>query len=186
MSPSDDAPLDVTSNRLARKWTRREQVRRILWGLAWPFFRFSPRTLWFWRRWLLALFGARVGRGVHIYPSVRVTIPWNLSCGDYSAVGDRVILYALGPIRIGARATISQGAHLCAGTHDINDPTRPLLKLPISIGDDAWICADAFIGPGVSVGACAIVGARAVAMKDVSTNAIMAGNPARPIGDVKA
>lgn len=176
--------IDVTANRRMRKWSRREQIGRVLWGLFWPFFRFSPRPLWRWRCFILRLFGARVGKQVHVYPTVRITIPWNLILEDSCAVGDEVILYALGPISIGARATISQGAHLCAGTHDITDPSRPLLKPPISIGDDAWVCADAFIGPGVVVGKGAIVGARSVAMKNVPAGAIMAGNPARQIRSI--
>lgn len=152
------------------------------WGFAAPLFRFSPRLLWGWRRWLLRRFGAKIGPGAHICPSVRITIPWNLDIGPQSAVGDRAILYALGPITIGARVTISQGAHLCAGTHDWRRPDMALLKPPIVIGDDAWICADAFVGPGVTVGAGAVLGARGVATKDVAPWTIVAGNPAAGIG----
>ncbi|MFM7012900.1 MAG: putative colanic acid biosynthesis acetyltransferase [Betaproteobacteria bacterium] len=173
--------VDVRANRSARKWSRRAQIGRLLWGLAWPLFRFSPRLLWGWRRLLLRLFGAKVGQQAHIYPTVRILIPWHLNLGTGCAVGDRAILYALGPITIGKRTTISQGAHLCAGTHDLRDPARNLLKPPIRIGDDAWICADAFIGPGVTIGRGAVVGARAVVIKDVSEDCIVAGNPARLI-----
>lgn len=178
---SGQQQIDVGANRAARKWTRGELLARLLWELATPLFAFSPRLAWPWRRGLLRLFGACIGEHVHIYPSVRIAIPWHLSIGDYTAVGDRAILYALGPIRIGDRVTISQGAHLCAGTHDWRDPTMPLLKPPIHIGDDAWVCADAFIGPNVTVGNRAIVGARAVVMRDVAPGAIVAGNPARLI-----
>jgi len=108
-------------------------------------------------------------------------MPWNIRIGAGGAVGDRVILYALGSITLGERTTISQGSHLCAGTHDWRQADRPLLKPPIHIENDAWICADAFVGPGVTVGAGAIVGARAVAMKDVPPCTIVVGNPARPI-----
>ena len=173
--------IDVNANRAETKWSRREQVLRVLWGSVLPLFVLSPRPFWGWRRFLLRLFGARIGPEVHIYPSARITMPWNLNIGDSAAIGDRVNLYALGSITIGARATVSQGAHLCAGTHDISDPIRPLLKPPITIGSDAWVCADAFVGPGVTVGEHAIVGARAVAMKDVPAHAIVAGNPARQI-----
>ena len=173
--------IDVKANRAETKWSRREQVLRVLWGSVLPLFLLSPRPLWGWRRFLLRLFGASIGPGVHIYPSARITMPWNLEIGASAAVGDRAILYALGPIAIGARATISQNAHLCAGTHDISDPARPLLKPPITIGSDAWVCADAFVGPGVAVGDGAIVGARAVAMKDVPAHTIVAGNPAHQI-----
>ncbi len=173
--------VDVTANRRARKWSRKEQVLRVVWGLTFPFFALSPRTFWGWRRFLLRLFGASIGPGAHIYQSARIMMPWNLEVGASAAVGDRAILYALGTITIGARATISQSAHLCAGTHDISDPARPLLKLPIDIGSDAWVCADAFVGPGVTIGDHAIVGARAVAMKDVPAHAVVVGNPARQI-----
>jgi putative colanic acid biosynthesis acetyltransferase WcaF len=171
--------LEVKANRLARKWTRKELAGRVFWALAQPLFSVSPRPLWGWRRFILRCFGARIAQAVHIYPSVSIAIPWNVEIGAYSAVGDRAILYSLGTIRIGERATISQGAHLCAGTHDYIDPALPLLKPPIIVGAEAWVCADAFIGPGVTVGDYAIVGARAVAMKDVPAGAIVVGNPAR-------
>lgn len=177
------AQLDVKGNRKSASWSLGARIGRVLWALARPLFALSPRPLWIWRRSLLRLFGARVGKNAHIYPTVRIAIPWNLTIGDDSAVGDRAILYALGPITIGARATISQGAHLCAGTHDYRDPLLPLLKTPIAIGDEAWICADAFIGPNVTIGARAIVGARAVAMKPVEAGMIVAGNPARIIAE---
>lgn len=173
--------IDVEANRSSQKWSRREQIGRVLWGLVQPLFYFSPRPVWGWRRILLRAFGARVGRNVHIYPSARLTIPWNLDLGDHCAIGDQAILYALGPITIGQRATISQGAHLCAGTHDISRPDRPLLKPPITIEADAWIAADAFIGPNVIVGGGAIVGARAVVVKDVPANTTVVGNPARQV-----
>ena len=126
---------------------------------------------------LLRAFGARVGREVHVYPTVRITIPWNLRLDDHCAIGDHAILYALGPIHVGARTAISQGAHLCAGSHDWRKPDMPLTKPPITIGPDAWICAEAFIGPGVTVGARSIIGARAVAMRNVEPNFLAFGNP---------
>lgn len=151
---------------------------RVLFALAQPAFRFSPRPLWAWRRFLLRRFGARIGPEVHIYPTVRIVIPWMLDISEGAAVGDRVILYALGPISIGERTNISQNAHLCAGTHDWRDPAMPLIKSGITIEDDAWICADAFIGPGVHVGARTIVGARTCVLQDLDADVIAQGNPA--------
>jgi putative colanic acid biosynthesis acetyltransferase WcaF len=174
--------VDVTANRKARKWSRIEQLGRVLWAISYPLFRMSPRPLWGFRRAILRAFGASVGPDVQIYPTVRIAIPWNLLLCEGCAVGDRVILYSLGPIEIGARATISQYAHLCAGTHNWRDSEMPLVKSPIKIGADAWICADAFVGPGVSVEERAIVGARAVVVKDVVAGSIVGGNPARQIG----
>lgn len=104
-------------------------------------------------------------------------MPWHLTVDADAAIGDRAILYALGPIHIGARATVSQYAHLCAGTHDLTDAARPLIKAPICVGADAWVCADAFVGPGVRIGAHSVLGARAVAMKDLPVGATGIGNP---------
>lgn len=173
--------IDVVHNRLATKWTLKEKLGRILWGLVRPLFLFSPRIFWGWRRSLLRLFGARVGFEVHIYPNVQIAIPWNLEIRDFAGVGDGAYLYSLGKITIGSRATISQRAHLCAGTHDYRDSTMPLLKIPIEIEEGAWVCTEAFIGPGVTVGEFSVVGARAVVTKNVPPHAVVAGNPARVI-----
>lgn len=169
--------IDVTRNRRHRSWSRKAQAGRVLWAVCTPLFRCSPRPLWAWRVWLLRRFGAHIGMGVHIHPTVRITMPWHIEIGDQAAVGDRAILYALGKIVIGARATVSQNAHLCAGTHDWRDPARPLIKTPVLIGADAWVCADAFVGPGVRIGQGAILGARAVATKDLPAGHIGVGNP---------
>lgn len=157
-------------------------MARLLWELVQFLFAGSPRQFWAWRRGLLRLFGARIGRHVRVHPTVCIAIPWNLDLGDNVAIGDRVILYALGPIRICKDATVSQQAHLCAGTHDHRRSDMSLIKAPIVIGEGAWICADAFVGPGVHVADYAIAGARAVVMDDVAAWTIVAGNRAKPIG----
>ncbi|WP_342076452.1 acetyltransferase [Yoonia sp. SS1-5] len=169
--------VDIRANRAQRSWGRKTQAARVLWALCAPVFRFSPRLFWGWRVMLLRLFGARIGTGVHIHPTVRIMMPWHLQIGDQAAIGDHCILYALGHIHIGARATLSQYAHLCAGSHDLADPARRLIKAPIHIGADAWVCTDAFVGPGVRVGDRAVLGARAVAMKDLPAGCVGVGNP---------
>jgi putative colanic acid biosynthesis acetyltransferase WcaF len=174
--------LDIVANRRADKWTRRELFRRFLWELTQPVLRLIPRQFWGLRRWLLRLFGAQVGREVRVHRTVRITIPWNLTIDDEAAIGDGVQIYNLGQVSIGAQATISQGAHLCAGTHDHRRPDLPLVKCTIKIGRGAWVCADAFVGPNVSVGDFAIVGARAVVVRNVEPGVVVAGNPARIVG----
>jgi len=128
---------------------------------------------------MLRVFGAQVGRQANIYPSARIFLPWNLVVGDEASIGEWVLIYNLGPVRVGTRATVSHRAHLCAGTHDYQDPTLPLSRLPIDIGPQAWICADAFVGPNVTVGEGAVVGAAAVLMRDAPPWVIVVGNPAR-------
>jgi hypothetical protein len=123
--------LDISANRSAAKYTVSEQFGRTLWGLSAPFFRWSPRVLFGWRRMLLRCFRAQVGRDVNIYNSASITIPWNLTIGDWSAVGESALLYNLGKLTIGRNVTISQRAHLCGGTHDYNDPSMPLIRSEI-------------------------------------------------------
>src|SRR5262245_4170589 len=118
-SSKGSAGVDIENNRKARKYTNSELLRRGLWEyVGAPLLALSPRPLWAFRRILLRSFGAQIGRDVHVYPSVKITMPWNLIIEDQAAVGDGVVLYALAVIHIGPRATISQYAHLCAGSHD--------------------------------------------------------------------
>lgn len=173
----------VLTNRAAAKYSKRELVLRILWGMGHLVFRMSPRPCFGFRRWILRLFGSQVGKGVNIYPSTHIYYPWNLEIGDWSCIGEWALVYNLGRVTIGKSVTVSQRAHLCAGTHDYRSADMPLLKLPISIGTSAWICADAFVGPGVNVEDGAVVGARAVVMKNVSPWKVVAGNPARVISE---
>ena len=184
MSTETDLPpssLDVRANRSARKYTRREMAMRVLWLPGQYLLRWSPRPFFGWRRWVLRLFGATVGRDVHVHNSTRVTMPWNLTLRDWAAVGEDVLIYNLGPVEVGERATVSHRAHLCAGTHDYRRADLPLLKPPIVVGPQAWVCADAFVGPGVTVGEGAIVGAAAVVTRDVADWMIVSGNPAAEI-----
>lgn len=165
-------------------WTRREKIGRCLWSLVeTTVFRHSPRTAFRWRAWLLRCFGAKVDSLARIRRSVTIEIPWNLTIGPGAAIGDHVILYCLGSVTIGARATISQRAHLCAGTHDYSRPDMPLLRPPITLEDDVWIATEAFVGPGVTIGEGTVVGARACVVKDLPSWKVCVGNPAVPIKD---
>lgn len=171
--------MDIEANRSAINYSKKEMRRRVLWVAGGIAFSLTPRPCFGLRRWLLRRFGASIGEQVHIYPSARITLPWNLSVGDWSAIGEAAIVYSLGRITIGRSVTVSQYAHLCAGSHDYRDPAMPLLRLPITIEDEVWICADAFVGPGVTVGQRSILAARGVLVKDAPPGTILGGNPAR-------
>lgn len=163
-------------------FTLANRLRRALWGVTCAvLFRPSPRPLHRWRAFLLQLFGAKVGRGAHVYPKVRVWAPWNLEVGEESGVADDVILYTMAPILIGRRVVISQGAHLCAGTHDFEDPRFPLTAHPIQVSDRVWIAAEAFIHPGVTIGEGAVIGARSVVTKPMPEWTVCAGHPCVPL-----
>ena len=170
--------LNIEGNRASQKYPLRIQLMRIAWSVGRILFRLVPRPLYAPRRSILRCFGAKVGRQVNVANTATIYFPWNLEIGDWSAIGERAMIYNLGKITIGEKATVSQGAHLCAGSHDFSDPATLLLKPPILIGDQAWVCADAFVGPGVVVGEGAVIGARAVAVKNVEPWTVVAGNPA--------
>ena len=158
------------------------RLRRLLWGVVHALlFRTSPRPLHAWRAALLRLFGAKLGTHVHVYPSVKVWAPWNVELGDRVGIAPDVELYSMAPIRVGSETTISQGTYVCAGTHDYTDPHFQLFAEPITIGSGVWVCAQAFVGPGVTIGDRAVVGARSVVTRDMPEGMVCAGNPCRPI-----
>ena len=173
--------LDIVANRTASKYTKHELFLRVLWGFGKLMFRLTPRPCFGLRRSILRSFGAKVGENVNIYPSATIYYPWNLEIGSGSAIGEWALVYNLGKVSIGSRTTISQRVHLCAGTHDYNDVAMPLVKPPIEIGDEVWICADAFLGPNVKVGNRAVVGAASVVVKNCNAGFIYGGNPAKKI-----
>jgi len=156
------------------------RAARLAWSVVWAvLFRPSPRFCHWWRRLLLRLFGARLGRRVHVYPSCRIWAPWNLEVGDYGCLADNVDCYCVAAVSVGAHSTVSQYSYLCSATHDPADPTFRLVAAPITIADQAWVCADVFVGPGVSIGQGAVVGARASVFDDVPPWTIVGGTPAR-------
>ncbi len=171
--------LDIGENRSAQKYPMRIQMMRVLWAFGGVLFRMVPRPCYAPRRFILRMFGAKVGRNVNIANTAVVYFPWNLEVGNWTAIGEHAYIYNLGTIIIGEKATISQRVHLCAGSHDYKDTAMRLLTPPISIGSQVWICADAFVGPNVIVGEGAVVGACAVASKNVEPWTVVAGNPAK-------
>ncbi|MFI3245174.1 MAG: colanic acid biosynthesis acetyltransferase WcaF [Ferrimonas sp.] len=171
--------LNIARNRKTQKYSWKVQLLRVLWGIGRLFFKIIPRPFYGIRNQILILFGAKLGRHVRISNSALIYFPWNLTMGDYSAIGDRVYLYNLGKICIGRCATVSHCSHLCAGSHNYRDASLPLITPPIEIGDNAWVCAGSFIGPKVTLATGAIVGAGSVVMQDVPPWSIVAGNPAQ-------
>lgn len=162
----------------------RNRLARLVWHTVYLVaFRPSPRVLHGWRNTLLRLFGARIGKSVHIYSSVKIWAPWNLQIGDYVGIGDGVNLYCMDRIQIDDFAVISQGAHLCTGSHDFNRPNFQLITAGIVVGARAWICADAFVGMGVVIADGVVVGARGLVCRSIPEAwTIWAGVPARQTG----
>lgn len=175
-------PLDakgISPYKGGASFSRSNLIYRITFIMVWTLLAsWTPPPLRRWRRWLLCVFGARLAPTANVYGSARIWSPANLSMDDYAAIGPRATIYSMAPIHLGALSIVSQGAHLCAGTHDIDDPSFQLHARPITIGARAWIAAEAFVGPGVSIGEGAVLGARSCAMRNIASWTVYTGNPA--------
>jgi putative colanic acid biosynthesis acetyltransferase WcaF len=163
-------------------FTLGNRIYRLVWAVTWLLLAsWTPPPLHGWRRLVLRVFGANVAPTAHIYPSARVWSPLNLEVGDFACIGPRVTVYSMARITFAPYSLASQGAHICAGTHDIEDVNFQLRARPIVIGYRAWIAAEAFVGPGVTVGDGTVLGARGCAFRDLEPWTVYAGNPARAI-----
>ncbi len=155
---------------------------QLWWCVQSTLFALSPQVMYGWRRWLLRLFGASIGKGAKIRPSVRVTYPWKLKVGNHCMIGDGVELYSLGEIEIGDCTVISQRSYICTGSHDYTRPTFDLYASKIVIEPEAWLAADVFVAPGVRIGYGAVIGARSSVFHDVPPGTRCMGTPARVVG----
>lgn len=175
---------DLSQYNTPKNFRGRTKIVVQLWWLTQSIlFNNSPQVLYGWRRFLLRLFGAEIGKGVIIRPSVQITYPWKIKIGDYSWIGDNVVLYSLGEIKIGSNTVISQRSYLCTGSHDYSKIDFPIFSKKISIGNQCWLATDVYVGPGISIMDGTIVGARSSVFKDLPSNKICLGSPAKIIKD---
>jgi len=169
---------------LYRQPTNYSRDRNPLFILLWwlvqaTFFRLSIHNMYKWRNWLLRRFGARIGYGVKIRASAKFTYPWKVTIGDHSWVGDHAYFYSLDEIVIGSHCCISQNTYLCTGSHKVNDPAFNLVTQPIKIEDGAWVASDVFVFPGITIHEMGVAAARSTVMRDIPSNEIHGGYPAR-------
>lgn len=163
-------------------WKVSEVIRIRLWNIFWIFmFRPTPKILNRWRLSLLKMFGANISGRPFVYSTTRIYAPFLLTLENHACLGPFSEVYNLGPVRVCERATVSQQAYLCNGTHDLEDPAQPLMVGNMVIGRDVFIGARGFVMPGVQIGEGAVVGACAVVTKDVEPWTVVAGNPARVV-----
>ncbi len=164
----------------ASPWPLGDRLLRLLWEFCWAIFCvWTPKPANRWRLFWLGVFGVKIDGTPFVHQRARIAIPWHLTLHDGACLGDRANAYSLGEIEIGARATVAQEVYLSAGTHDFSKPAIPLAVAKITIGEDAFIGARAFLMPGVTIGARALVGACSVVTHDVPPDTVAAGNPCR-------
>lgn len=130
------------------------------------------------KRWLLRLFGTRIGRAVVIKTKVRIKYPWRLAIGDHSWIGESCWIDNLETVEIGDNVAVSQGAVLLTGNHDYTDVTFPYRLGKIVLEDGVWIGARSVVCPGVTCRSHSILTVNSVANKDLEPWGIYSGNPA--------
>jgi len=154
--------------------TLRNKIGRCLWQMVYQLaFRPSPIFCHAWRAYLLKIFGAKLASGVHVYPSAKIWAPWNLVMGKGSCLASNVDCYNVATVSLGDGATVSQYSYLCTASRDYRDPTLPLMTAPITLGAKAWVAAEVYIGPGVTIGRGSVVAARASIFKDIPDGVIV-------------
>jgi putative colanic acid biosynthesis acetyltransferase WcaF len=156
-------------------------IVQLWWIVQGTLFRMSPQFLYGFRRFLLRLFGAKIGKNVIVRPTVKITYPWKISIGDYSWIGDDVVLYSLGEIEIGRNVVISQKSYLCTGSHNYLKSDFPIFAKKITIEDEVWLATDVFIAPGITIGKATVVGARSSVYNSLPENRICIGSPVKVI-----
>lgn len=166
--------------------SRRNKISRAFWAMTYTLlFRPSPRPFFGWRRFLLRCWGAHVESGVLVYPSTRISAPWNLVMMEGSCLGDYVDCYNVTTVTLEEHSVASQYSFLCTASHDFDQVSHPLVTAAIRLEAYSWVTADVFVGPGVIVGAGAVVLARSTVLKDVEAWKVCGGNPLRILRDRK-
>jgi len=156
------------------------RISRVMWRTAWLLLaRFTPPPLHGWRRLVIRAFGGRIGANARVHASAVIWLPANLVLGDNVLIGPGAILYNQGQISIGSNTVISQRAHICASSHDYRDPAFPLVFRPVAIGENCWVAAEAFVGPGVEMGDRSVLAARGALFGPAEPSGVYSGNPAR-------
>lgn len=130
---------------------------------------------------LLKLFGARIGPGLVIKPSVNIKSPWLLKAGAHCWIGEHVWIDNLVPVSLGDNCCLSQGAMLLTGNHNYKKSTFDLITGEIHLEDGVWIGAKAVVCPGVKCRSHALLTVGSVATSTLEAYSIYQGNPAQKV-----
>jgi len=180
----DKIPVEVRLDRFDNSWYQPggSSLKRICWFVINALFFINPINPFSGIKvGLLRAFGAQVGRGVIIKPSVNIKYPWRLKIGDHVWIGEKVWIDNLADVSLGDHVCLSQGAMLLTGNHDYKRAGFDLMIGEIVLENGAWIGAKALVTPGVRVHSHAILSAGSVMSQDMEAFTIYRGNPAQAV-----
>jgi putative colanic acid biosynthesis acetyltransferase WcaF len=163
-------------------YSLQNRLFRAFWIVTWCLLAsWTPPPMNRWRCFVLRCFGAKIAPTGFVYGSARIWYPPNLEVGEYARVSPSCTVYNVAKVTFCDYAVVSQRSHLCSATHDIEDTNFQTIARPITIGRWAWVAAECLVGPGVTVGEGAVLGARGVTFRDLDPWTVYVGNPAREI-----
>lgn len=156
-------------------------------NMVWKFvnrtlFRFSPPILTIFRKYrvlLVRCFGGKIDWNASLHPTAIIDYPWNLRMGQKSSLGEKCWVYAMANISIGELSCIGKDTYLLTGSHDIERSTFDLITRPITIGNGCWVATASTVLPGVQIGDYSVIAAGSVVSKNVDSNTVVGGNPAK-------
>lgn len=177
-----EGPLRIDLSKVPSDTPRKVKLLRALWGLfQLPFLPHTPKALSPLRIALLKLFGAHIGQHCEVGAGVKIWVPWNLTMGEYTAIGANTEIQNFVMVTIGRHVVISQRNYICTSTHDHTHPHFPTVSTPIVIGSQSWVASECVLGPGAEIGEGAVISVRSVVSKPMPPWMICAGSPCRPV-----
>ena len=168
---------NLKNYRLPKNWTRGKNLFvEMIWQV---FFKpiissYLPGT--FWRKIILILFGAKLGKSIRLSPGIKIKMPWRLYIGDYSWIGEDVWIDNLSLVRIGNNVCVSQGVYFCTGNHNFKKDNFNLICEPINVESESWIGSKAIIGPGNTIGQGSVIKMGLVINEDLPPQSIFTKN----------
>ncbi|MGZ0706750.1 putative colanic acid biosynthesis acetyltransferase [Coraliomargarita sp. W4R53] len=178
----EDFQIDLRQS--VTPWSRQTKICRGIWQyIVKPVYRLIPGKKSSLRIGILRMMGAQIGKECYIQQRVDILVPWNLILDDCVVLAHDTCVLNFTTVTIRSMTVISQGVHLCTGSHDYTHPHFPLIYKPIEIGAESWVASGAFVAPGVTLGRGCVIGANAVVTHDMPAWKVCAGNPCKVIKD---
>lgn len=174
MTINDFTPVQTTP------FDKKTKIKIHLWRLVnRTIFRLFPNQIKKPRIILLRLFGAQLSETVNINRKSNIELPWNLTMGHQSSLGENSWIYCLNKIQIGEKCCIGKDVYLITGSHSIESPNFDMVTKPIIINDGCWVATGSYILAGVVLGRFSIIGAKSIVSKNTNDFDVVVGNPAK-------
>lgn len=168
---------NLKNYKLPSNWSRGKNFfSEIIWQICFKSLICSPFPGTNWRKLILIVFGAKIGTGVRLSPGLKVKLPWRLSIGDYSWIGEDAWIDNIDFVIIGNNVCISQGVYFCTGNHDFKNENFNLICEAIYVDSESWVGAKSIIGPGNKIGKGSVIKMGSIISRDIPPQSLISNN----------